>query len=74
MKSGAVATLRFLFFIQKVFQHIDVGGIGGEVDLGLLVVWQALLRCVGFAIQHDILSGFSIRQHFRCEQFSSDAE
>ena len=51
MKSGAVATLRFLFFIQKVFQHIDVGVIGGEVDLGLLVVWQALLQLladVGF--------------------------
>ena len=26
-------------------------------------------RCVGFAIQHDILSGFAIHQHFRCEQF-----
>ena len=32
------------------------------------------LRCVGFAIQHDILSGFAIRQHFRCEQFPSDVE
>ena len=27
-----------------------------------------MLRCVGFAIQHDILSGFAIRQHFRCER------
>ena len=39
-----------------------------------VLINQGNLRCVGFAIQHDILSGFAIRQHFRCEQFPSDVE